>query len=388
MAGFCGTSGYSDPGLIHFSRHVVAPRELELVRQAIESGATSGDGPHTAAARQALQELHAGAAALLTTSCTHALELAALVCELGPGDEVVLPSFTFASTANAFALRGCKLRFADIAPDTFSMEADQIAAALTPNTRAVVTVAYGGVLREWERVVELCRQRGITLIEDNAHGLFATHRGKALGTFGSLSALSFHATKNISCGEGGALILNDAALLPRAEMLREKGTDRSRFLRGEVDKYTWRGIGSSYLPSDILAAVLRAQLENASVTQRRRLDLWQLYREQLEPEVERLGIRLQAVPPETEHPAHVFAVLVPDKMERSAVLRPLVEQEIVAVSHYEPLHLAPAHQGSESLPVTESVARRLLRLPLYAGLSLDQGREVVRALVQALEAAS
>jgi dTDP-4-amino-4,6-dideoxygalactose transaminase len=372
--------------LIYFSRHQVAPSELELVESVLKSGVTSGDGPQTARATEMLEALHdEGSKALLTTSCTHALELSALLCDFGPDDEIVLPSFTFSSTANAFALRGCKLRFADIAADTFSMEAAQIEAALSPRTRAVVTVAYGGVVRDWQKIVRLCHERNLTLIEDNAHGLFAKHSGRPLGTFGRLSALSFHATKNISCGEGGALILNDSSLQLRAEVLREKGTDRSRFLRGEVDKYTWRGVGSSYLPSEILAAVLVAQLQHAAVTQPRRLSVWQHYHERLEPQVRRLGIALQTVPEHLEHPAHVFALLMPAGRERSRLLTALKARRIVAVSHYEPLHLAPAHSGKEELPTTERVAASLVRLPLHAGLSLEDANRVANAVIEELE---
>jgi dTDP-4-amino-4,6-dideoxygalactose transaminase len=371
--------------LIYFSRHVAAPGELETVRQAIDSGATSGDSVFTAKASAALRALHGNAHVLLTTSGTHALELSALGLGLGPGDEVVLPSYTFSSTANAFALRGCQLRFADIHPGTFSMELPQLEAALTPATRAIVTVAYGGVMRDIEGMVELAKRRQLLLIEDNAHGLFGKVHGRPLGTFGVASALSFHATKNISCGEGGALVLNDASALPTFEMLREKGTDRSRFLRGEVDKYTWRGIGSSFLPSDILAAVLTAQLEHAPTTQARRIALWNYYRDRLKPEEARLGIQLQEVPSFVEHPAHVFALLVPPDRPRGPILRKLKEQGIPAVSHYEPLHLAPASPSSPPLPVTDDVTRRLVRLPLHAALTTAEAEQVVTALVAALE---
>ncbi len=371
--------------MIYFSRHVAAPGEVEAVRQAVESGVTSGDAGFTAKASAALSALHAGAKVLLTTSGTHALELSALALGLGPSHEVVLPSFTFSSTANAFALRGCQLRFADIDPGTFSMELREVEAAITPATRAIVTVAYGGVLRDIEGLAALARRRNLLLIEDNAHGLFAKHGERPLGTFGVTSALSFHATKNISCGEGGALVVNDLELLSTLEVLREKGTDRSRFLRGEVDKYTWRGIGSSYLPSDILAAVLSAQLEHAHVTQARRLQIWNFYRERLTPEVGRLGLELQEIPSAASHPAHVFALLVPRGVPRGPVLGRLREQGIAAVSHYEPLHSAPARPSSVPLPVTDDVAQRLVRLPLYAALTLAEAEQVVAALIAAIE---
>ena len=371
--------------MIYFSRHVAAPGELEAVKLAIESGVTSGDARFTAKCTAALSAAHDGASVLLTTSGTHALELSALALGLGPGDEVVLPSFTFSSTANAFALRGCQLRFADIDPGTFSMELREVEAALTPATRAIVTVAYGGVLRDVDGLVALAKRRGLLLIEDNAHGLFGKHRGRPLGTFGAASALSFHATKNISCGEGGALVVNDPSLLSTLEILREKGTDRSRFLRGEVDKYTWRGVGSSYLPSDILAAVLSAQLEHAHATQARRLEIWNHYRERLSPEVTRLGIELQEIPSSATHPAHVFALLVPRNHPRTPLLGRLRDRGITAVSHYEPLHTAPVRPSSVVLPVTTDVAQRLVRLPLHAALTLAEAEQVVSSLVAALE---
>jgi dTDP-4-amino-4,6-dideoxygalactose transaminase len=371
--------------VIYFSRHLVAPNELGYVQEALQSGLTSGDGRFTGRASSLLAEVHGGAKTLLTTSGTHALELAALALNLQPGDEVVLPSFTFSSTANAFALRGCKLRFADIDPATFSMELPEVRAAITLATRAVVTVAYGGVLRDLPAIAELCGQRSIALIEDNAHGLFARLRGRPLGTFGRLAALSFHATKNISCGEGGALLINDPELVHRVEILREKGTDRSRFLRGEVDKYTWRGVGSSYLPSDVLAAVLTAQLENAAETQAQRHRIWQVYRQHLEPAVDRLGLELQAIPTGVEHPAHVFAVLVPARLKRADLLRELVANGITAVSHYEPLHSAPAHGRGEPLSVTDSVARRLVRLPLYAGMTERDAEHVAATFIANVE---
>ena len=371
--------------MIYFSRHVAAPGEVDAVKQAIESGVTSGDGAFTAKATAALSALHGGAKVLLTTSGTHALELSALALGLGPGDEVVLPSFTFSSTANAFALRGCQLRFADIDPGTFSMELSQVEAALTPATRAVVTVAYGGVLRDIDGLVELTQRRGLRLVEDNAHGLFGRHGRRPLGTFGVTSALSFHATKNISCGEGGALVVNDPGLVQQLEILREKGTDRSRFLRGEVDKYTWRGVGSSYLPSDILAAVLFAQLEHAQVTQERRQSIWHFYRERLASQVGRLGIALQEIPSSASHPAHVFALLIPHNVRRAPLLSSLREQGITVVSHYEPLHSAAVCASSASLPVTDDVSQRLVRLPLHAALSMAEADRVVVALLAALE---
>lgn len=373
---------------IPFSRRVASPGELDYVRRAIESGHVSGDGPFTARATERLAAI-TGAPALLTTSCTHALELAALLIDLGPGDEVVLPSFTFASTANAFALRGARLVFADVDPATFSMERPQLEAALTEQTRVVCAVAYGGVMRDITDIAELCAARSIDLVEDAAQGLFASAGGRPLGTFGRLGALSFHATKNISCGEGGALLFGDAGLVQRAQMLREKGTDRSRFMRGEVDKYTWREIGSSYLPSDVIAAMLLAQLENADGIQGRRLAAWSIYRERLEPLCSALGIRLQQIPDGVRHPAHLFALVLPGSIDRAPVLAGLRDRGITAVSHYEPLHLAPAASSiarpSAALPETDNLGRGLIRLPLYADITAAEAERVAAALVAVLE---
>ena len=361
-----------------------APRALDYIQQALASGHLEGDGPFTARAAQLLSRWVGQHPVLLTTSCTHALELGALTLGLSAEDELVMPSFTFVSTANAFALRGARIRFADIDPGTFSMGTKEAAAAITPRTTAVVAVHYGGVTRDLDALAELCAARRIRLIEDNAHGLFASFKGKPLGSFGVMSTLSFHKTKNISCGEGGALVLNDAALLERAEIVREKGTDRSRFLRGEVDKYTWRELGSSYLPSDLLAALLVAQLENAEETQRQRLTIWARYQALLQPHLERLGLTLQEIPEHVRHPAHLFAVLLPARVERARVLARLKERGVRATSHYEPLHLSPRAAERTSLPVTESVAARLVRLPLHTLLTASQVEHTADAFLQAV----
>jgi dTDP-4-amino-4,6-dideoxygalactose transaminase len=363
--------------MIPFSKPFSTPAEMANVEQALASGHVSGDGPFTARASTMLSQHLGGADVLLTTSCTHALELAALVLGIGPEDEVVMPSYTFVSTANAFALRGARIRFADVDPGTFSMGVRELEAALTPQTTTVVAMHYGGVTRDVDAMRDLCARRSLKFVEDNAHGLFGSFRGRPLGTFASLSAVSFHATKNVSCGEGGALVLNESSLRRQAEILREKGTDRSRFLRGEVDKYTWRAVGSSYLPSDILAAVLCAQLENSSSTQARRQGAWCLYRELLEPRADDLGLRLQEVPAGCDQPAHVLAVILPPGLVRSSILASLAAAGVKATSHYEPLHLADAHRGKERLPVTERLGTSLIRLPLFAALSEDDVARVV-----------
>jgi dTDP-4-amino-4,6-dideoxygalactose transaminase len=372
--------------LVPFVKHVSGPDELAYVGRVLASGHASGDGPFTARATEMLcsQLGVREGGVLLTTSCTHALELAALLLRIEPGDEVVMPSFTFSSTANAFALRGAVLRFADLDPGTLSMELPQLEAAVTGRTRAVVTVPYGGVMRDMGAIREFCASRSIALVEDAAHALFASAEGRPFGTFGAIAALSFHATKNVSCGEGGAIILNDASLREPALVLREKGTNRARFLRGEVDKYTWQGVGSSYLPSDVLAAILVAQLENAQATQAQRQRIWRAYREVLAPRAAELGLGLQEIPDLVVHPAHLFVVLAPPGFDRGAILRGIRDTGALAVSHYEPLHRAPAHAGREELPVTDDVAPRLIRLPIHAAMSEDDAIRVARALLAAL----
>ncbi|MFY2561409.1 dTDP-4-amino-4,6-dideoxygalactose transaminase [Corallococcus terminator] len=377
--------------VIFFTRHCPAPTESLYMSEALNSGHTEGDGPFTRRAARLLSELTGGGHVLLTPSGTHALELAALALDVGPEDEVVMPSYTFSSTANAFALRGARLRWADIDPRTFSMEAEQLEAAWTPRTTVVVTMPYGGVNRDMERIASMCAARGVRLVEDAAHALFANVGGRPFGSFGQLSALSFHRSKNVSCGEGGALLIRDPALAVRAETLREKGTDRSRFLRGEVDKYTWQEAGSSLLLSDILAAVLTAQLESSRDSQRHRMALWRRYAELLEPEGERLGLSFQQTPAGAEHPAHVFAVRLPAQVDRAALLKDMAAEEVRVASHYEPLHLSPyqarIRQGAPapSLPETESLAPRLLRLPLHGGMTLEDADHAARAFVRCLE---
>lgn len=353
--------------------------------EALRSGHTQGDGAFTRRASARLSDLHGGAPVLLTTSCTHALELAALGLGVMPGDEVVLPSFTFVSTANAFALRGARIRFADVDPGTWSMELPQVEAACTPETRVVVMVHYGGVSRDAARVREFCERTGRILVEDNAHGLFGTSQGRALGTFGALAALSFHATKNLSCGEGGALVVNDRALLHPLEVHREKGTDRARFLRGEVDRYTWRALGSSWLPSDVLAASLDAQLAHATHSQRRRHEIWDAYARAFAMLATRHGVTLQTIPEDGTHPAHMFAFLVPETLDRAPFLADLRARGIVAISHYEPLHRAPFARSSTALPVTESVASRIVRLPLHTRMTDGDVDRVLSEVTGALE---
>jgi dTDP-4-amino-4,6-dideoxygalactose transaminase len=366
---------------IPFNRAAVTGREAEYVTQAIAKGPIHGDGPFTKACHEWLQRLTGSPTALLTTSCTHALEMTALLLDLKPGDEVILPPFTFVSTVNAVVLRGARPVFVDIRPDTLNIDETHLEAAITPRTRAIVVVHYAGVACEMDAIMAIASRHGLVVIEDNAHGLFGAYHGRALGTFGTFATLSFHDTKNLSCGEGGALLINDPRYVDRAEIIREKGTNRTRFYRGQVDKYTWCDVGSSYLPSDILAAYLLAQLESHERIQARRHAIWARYAEALGPWAARSGARLPIVPAGCDHPAHIFYLLMPSLESRTALLAHLRQKMILAVFHYLPLHLSEMGRrlgGQEGqCPVTEDVTDRLVRLPLFYQLTdADQGRVI------------
>lgn len=366
---------------IWFNRPAVTGREIDYMRQALEAGTISGDGPFTRRCHALLEQLTGAPRVLLTTSCTHALEMAALLLDVGPGDEVVCPAFTFVSTINAFALRGAVPRFVDIRPDTLNLDERQLESAITPRTKAIVVVHYAGVACEMESIMRIAAAHGLPVVEDNAHGLFGSYQGRPLGSFGTLSTLSFHETKNITCGEGGALVINDARLVERAEILREKGTNRSRFFRGEIDRYTWVDVGSSYLPSDLLAAYLWAQLEARDQIQARRQEIWNAYAAGLCDWARVANVRLPAVPEACVHPAHIFYLLLPSLAARTALIGHLREAQILGVFHYQPLHLSEMGRryggGPGQCPVTEDVAHRLLRLPLYYQLT---SREQVRVI--------
>jgi dTDP-4-amino-4,6-dideoxygalactose transaminase len=364
--------------VIPFNRPFTAGREAEYLLEATGSGHTSGDGPFTRRATALLTGLTGAGSALLTTSCTHALEMTALLLDLRPGDEVIMPSFTFVSTANAYVLRGAVPVFVDCRPDTLNIDERAVEAAITPRTRAIVVVHYGGVACEMDAITKVAERHGIAVIEDNAHGLGAAYHGRPLGSLGAMATLSFHATKNVSCGEGGALLVNDERLRERAEILREKGTDRSRFFRGQVDKYRWMDLGSSYLPSDLLAAALTAQLESFDVIQRRRHENWFAYDAAF-------GARGPSVPAGCEHSAHLYYLLTSGLDERQDLIRYLADRGVQATFHYQPLHSAPAGQrfgrtGPGGCPVTEDVADRLVRLPLYAGLTDAEVATVIAAV--------
>jgi dTDP-4-amino-4,6-dideoxygalactose transaminase len=369
------------PNPIPFNRVTPFGRELEYMREAVERGHISGHGPFSAACETILAEIVGSRRALLTTSCTHALELCALLIEAGPADEVIMPSFTFVSTANAFVLRGARPVFVDIRDDTLNLDERLLEHAVTPRTKAVVAVHYAGVGCEMTTIADCARRHGLQLLEDNAHGLFGTYAGRPLGSFGSASALSFHETKNVSCGEGGALLLNDAALVERAEVLREKGTNRSQFLRGEVDKYTWLDLGSSYIPSELLAGFLLGQLEARDAIQRRRHEVFARYDEGLQDWAREYDVRLPSIPDACAHPAHLYYIRLGTGWSRDRFIGALRQRGILSASHYVPLHASPMGSrfgyAPEDLPLTLSASAQLVRLPLFAGLDrADQERVI------------
>jgi dTDP-4-amino-4,6-dideoxygalactose transaminase len=368
------------PAPIPFNRPYVEGTTRDYLLDALGSGHLAGDGGFTRRCRELLEAALPTRRALLTTSCTHALEMAALLLDVSPGDEVILPSFTFVSTANAFALRGAVPRFVDIRPDTLNLDEQRIEEAIGPRTRVIAPVHYAGVGCEMEVIMRLADARGVAVVEDNAHGLFGRFNGRPLGSFGALATQSFHETKNFSCGEGGALLVNDPALVERAEIIREKGTDRARFFRGQVDKYTWVDLGSSYLPSELLAAVLLAQLEAREEIQERRRGIWERYAAGLAGWAAETGSRLPIVPPHCEQPWHLFYLLLPTLEARQQLIAHLKARGISAVFHYVPLHLSEMGRrfGGRpgQCPVTEDASDRLLRLPFYLGLEADQDRVI------------
>jgi dTDP-4-amino-4,6-dideoxygalactose transaminase len=362
-------------------RPALAGRESSYVQQAIASLHLAGDGPFTRKCQTLLEETLGVTKAFLTTSCTHALEMSALLLEVEPGDEVIVPDFTFVSTVNAFVLRGAQPRFCDIRPDTLNLDESRLEELLSPRTKAIVAMHYAGVACEMDSILALGARHGVAVVEDNAHGLFGKYRGKHLGTLGCLATQSFHDTKHFTCGEGGALLINDARFTPRAEILREKGTDRSRFFRGEVDKYSWTDLGSSYLPSEILAAFLLAQLEEREAILERGRRVWERYRDGLSDWAAAHGIRLPVVPAHCQPPFHLFYLLLPTSVCRDALIVHLRSHAVSAVFHYLPLHLSRMGRmlgGREGdCPVSEDLSGRLLRLPFSNRLpSADQERVI------------
>ncbi|HEX3559073.1 MAG TPA: dTDP-4-amino-4,6-dideoxygalactose transaminase [Pyrinomonadaceae bacterium] len=371
---------------IPFNRPFFCGSEFEYIRQSIANLHISGDGLFTRKCHSLLEQELSAAKALLTTSCTHALEMAALLLEIKPGDEVIVPSFTFVSTINAFVLRGALPVFIDIRPDTLNLDEAQLERLITPRTRAILPVHYAGVGCEMDAIMEVAARRGVPVVEDNAHGLFGKYRDKYLGTFGCLATQSFHETKNFTCGEGGALLINDPRFIERAEIVREKGTNRSRFFRGQVDKYTWVDVGSSYLPSDILAAFLYAQLEAREMIQSKRKRIWDYYNEHLKGWAKDFNVQLPYVPAHCEQPYHMFYLLLPSFEERQALIAHLNARNINSVFHYLPLHLSGMGRrfgGKEdACPVTEDVSDRLLRLPFYNDLTESDQARILAAITE------
>lgn len=369
---------------IPFNRPTTVGKESEYMRLALQKGHISGDGQFTKKAHALLEEAIGVPKVLLTTSCTHALEMSALLLDLKDGDEVIVPSFTFVSTVNAFVLRGARPVFADVRSDTLNLDESKLEALITPRTRAIVVVHYAGVSCEMDMIMEIADRNQIPVIEDNAHGLFGKYKGKQLGTFGILATQSFHETKNFTSGEGGALLINDKKYIEHAEILREKGTNRSRFFRGQVDKYTWVNVGSSYLPSDLLAAFLFAQLEEREQIQLRRKRIWETYYKELSAWAEGNHLQLPFVPGHCDQTYHMFYLLFPNLEKRQAAIAHLKENDIQAVFHYLPLHLSPMgkkYGGREGdCPITEQVSDQLLRLPFYTNMTEEDQMRVIEVL--------
>lgn len=370
--------------VVPFNRASLVGPEFEYMQQAIASMHISGNGPFSRRCEALLEAALDVPKVLLTTSCTHAIEMAAMLLNLEPGDEVIVPSFTFVTSVIPFVLRGARPVFVDVRPDTLNLDEQRVAAAMTTKTRAIVPVHYAGVACEMDALTAIAAARGAAVIEDNAHGLFGRYRGRSLGTMGATATLSFHETKNFTCGEGGALIINDRAQIERAEILREKGTDRSRFFRGQVDKYTWVDIGSSYIPSDILAAFLLAQLEARDAIQAKRRRLWEFYDGALAGWADARGVRRPIVPADCDQSYHMYYLLFPSLAERQRTIARLREQGVEAVFHYQALHLSDMGRkfgGVEGqCPVTERLADCLLRLPFFNDMTTDQQSRVVAAM--------
>lgn len=377
------TRNASDVALpeVPFNQPLMTGRELEYVRQALSSGHTAGDGPFTKQCQAWLMKQTGAKAALMTHSCTAALEMAALLADIQPGDEVILPSYTFVSTANAFVLRGAVPVFVDIRPDTFNLDETLVEAAITPKTKVIVPVHYAGVSCEMDRLLAIADRHNLLVVEDAAQGILSHYKGRPVGSMGHLAALSFHETKNVISGEGGALLINDPRLLERAEIIREKGTNRSKFFRGEVDKYTWVDVGSSFLPSDILSAVLLAQLEQSDYIIQRRMNLWHQYHLAFATLEQQGRVRRPLIPDACQHNAHIYHLLTDSLETRTELLAYLKQNGVRSTFHYVPLHSAPAGQAygrtAGQMTVTDDISDRLIRLPLGAGMSMLEGRAVI-----------
>jgi len=369
---------------IDFNHPVLVGRELEYVAESFRNGHISGDGAFTKKCHVLLEKELGILKALLTTNCTHALEMMALLLEIQPGDEVIIPDFTFVSTVNAFVLRGATPIFVDIRPDTLNLDETKLEALITPRTKAIIPVHYAGVGCEMDTILQIAARHAVPVVEDNAHGLFGKYKGQFLGTFGMMASQSFHETKNFSCGEGGALLINDEKYIERAEIIREKGTNRSRFFRGQVDKYTWVDVGSSYLPSDVLAAFLLGQLEQRERIQTHRQRVWEMYQNGLNDWSRQNGVRLPVIPAHVEQAWHMFYLLLPDIETRQRFIQHLRERGVYVVFHYLPLHLSDmglkfgGRPGD--CPVTEDISDRLVRLPFYNDLTPGDQELVIEAI--------
>lgn len=367
--------------MIKFNVPPYTGMEMNYIKEAIENQKICGDGIFTCKCNQWLEDRFGTLKALLTTSCTHALEMAALLADIKPGDEVIMPSFTFVSTADAFVLRGAKIIFVDIRPDTMNIDESLIEAAVTEKTKAIVPVHYAGVSCDMDRIMEIAHDKKLFVVEDAAQGVMSRYKGKALGTFGQFGCYSFHETKNYSMGEGGALLIRDEEYIEKAEIIREKGTNRSKYFRGQIDKYTWVDAGSSYLPSDMNAAYLYAQLEMADIINNERLRIWDRYYNGLERLASEEKIELPFIPEECEHNGHMFYIKTKDIEERSELIVFLSSREIMATFHYVPLHSSVAGRmfgefsGEDKYTTRES--ERLLRLPMYYGLSEEDQRKII-----------
>jgi len=368
---------------IPFNRSSLEGTELKYILETITIGQIAGDQAFSKKCQTLLAQLLGTERVLVTTSCTHALEMAAILLDTQPGDEVIVPAFTFVSTANAFVLRGARPVFCDIRPDTLNLDESKLQALITARTRAIVPVHYAGVGCEMDAINAIAGHHGIAVVEDNAHGLFGKYKGRWLGTWGALAAQSFHETKNITCGEGGALLINDHRFGERAEIIREKGTDRARFFRGQVDKYSWVDIGSSFVMSDVLAAFLYGQLEAWPAIQAKRQGLWQRYHDGLASWAESNGVRRPVVPPHCEQSWHMYYLLLPSVGARSALIAHLRTSGILAVFHYLPLHLSAYARrwGGRpgDCPVTEKASDCLLRLPFFTSMTPAQQERVIEA---------
>ena len=375
--------------MIPFNRPYLTGHEFTHIQEAVAAGQLAGNGRFTKQCQAWLERRVGAPRVLLTQSCTAALEMAALLLDLLPGDEVIMPSFTFVSTANAFVLRGARPVFVDVRPDTLNLDERQLESAITPRSKAIIVVHYAGVACDMDAIMEIARRHGVVVVEDAAHALMSRYKGKPLGSFGQLATFSFHETKNVISGEGGALVINDSQFIERAEIIWEKGTNRTQFSRGRVDKYTWLDIGSSFLPGELTAAFLWAQLEEAEQITARRLELWNRYRD-ASATLESLGVRGPVVPPDCEHNAHLFYLLVPSPEHRNEILADLNARGVNAVFHYVPLHSSPAGlrygRASGGMSVTDDCSARLIRLPLWIGMGPEVPELVVERVRESVAA--